>query len=147
MVKIEELNRKRNSAKKKFDDEVKNFEIVLEACPEISRLEEAFNEIKGKYKAIREVHGQITELMVEAEIEITDFTNHDSFVTGIIGKCGDLLAKLEHYRKNCEMDKGLMKHRLNGDRNRSPILRESKYRNFLATLRIIEHGKEYSRAL
>ena len=73
MVKIEELNRKRNSAKKKFDDEVKNFEIVLEARPEISRLEEAFCEIKGKYKAIREVHDQITELMVQAEIEITEF--------------------------------------------------------------------------
>ena len=43
--------------------------------------------------------------MVEAEIEITDFTNHDSFITGIIGKYGDLLAKLEHYRKKCEMDK------------------------------------------
>ena len=108
MVKIEELNLKRNSAKKKFDDEVKNFEIVLEACPEISRLEEAFNEIKGKYKAIREVHDQSTELMVEAEIEITDFTNHDNFITGIIGKYGDLLAKLEHYQKRCEMDKGLM---------------------------------------
>ena len=97
MVKIEKLNRKRNSTKKKFDDEVKNFEIVLEAFPEISCLEEAFNEIKGKYKAIRELHDQITELIVEAEIEITDFTNHDSFITGIIGKYGDLLAKLEHY--------------------------------------------------
>ena len=54
------------------------------------------------------MHDQITELMVEAEIEITDFTNHDSFITGIIGKYCDLLAKLEHYRKKCEMDKGLM---------------------------------------
>ena len=91
-----------------FDDEVKNFEIILEARPEISRLEEAFGEIKGKYKAIREVHDQITELMVEAEIEITEFTNHDSFITGIIEKYGDLLAKLEYYRKKCEMEKGLM---------------------------------------
>ena len=54
------------------------------------------------------MHDQITELMVEAEIEITDFTNHDNFITGIIEKYGDLLAKLEHYRKRCEMDKGLM---------------------------------------
>ena len=107
MVKIEELTRKRNSAKKKFDDEVKNFEIVLEARPEISRLDEAFSEIKGKYKAIREVHDQITELMVEADIETTDFINHDSFITGIIEKYGDLLAKLEHYRKGCEMAKRL----------------------------------------
>ena len=98
MVKIEELNRKRYSAKKKFDDEVKNFEIVLEARPEISRLEEAFGEIKRKYKAISEVHDQITELMLEAEIEITEFTNHDSFITAIIEKYGDLHAKLEYYR-------------------------------------------------
>ena len=105
MVKIE---RRKDSAKKKFDDEVKNFEIVLEARPEISRLEEAFGEIKGKYKAIREVHDQITELMVEAEIEQTEFTNYDSFITGIIGKYGDLLAKLEYYRKKSEMGKGLM---------------------------------------
>ena len=42
MVKIEELNRKRSSAKKKFDDDVKSFEFVLEARPEIYRLEEAF---------------------------------------------------------------------------------------------------------
>ena len=46
--------------------------------------------------------------MVEAEIEITEFTNHDSFITGIIQKYGDLLAKLEYYRKKCEMEKGLM---------------------------------------
>ena len=107
MVRIEELTRKRNSAKKKFDDEVKNFEIVLDARPEICRLEEAFSEIKVKYKAIREVHDQITELIVEAEIETTDFTNPDSFITGIIARYGDLLAKLEHYRKRCEMDKRL----------------------------------------
>ena len=82
MVRIEELTRKRNSAKKKFDDEVKNFEIVLDARPEICHLEEAFSEIKVKYKAIREVYDQITELMVEAEIETTDFTNHDKFYYG-----------------------------------------------------------------
>ncbi len=49
MVKIEEATRKRNSAKKKFDDEAKSFEIVLEARPEIYRLEEAFGEVKKKY--------------------------------------------------------------------------------------------------
>ncbi|CAB4018061.1 Hypothetical predicted protein, partial [Paramuricea clavata] len=46
MVKIEELNRKRSSAKKKFDHEVKSFEFVLEARPEIHSLEEAFGEVK-----------------------------------------------------------------------------------------------------
>jgi hypothetical protein len=52
MVKIEELNRKRSSAKKKFDDEVKGFEFVLESRPEIHSLEEAFGEVKVKYKAV-----------------------------------------------------------------------------------------------
>jgi hypothetical protein len=46
MVKIEELNQKRSSAKKKFDDEVKSFEFVLEARPEIHHLEEAFGEAR-----------------------------------------------------------------------------------------------------
>ena len=93
------------------------------------------------------MHDQITELMVEAEIEITDFTNHDSFITGIIGKYGDLLAKLEHYRKRCEMDRGLMETPTEWGPKPKSILRESKYRNFLATLRIIEHGEEYSRTV
>ena len=47
--------------------------------------------------------------MVKADIKTTDFTNHDSFITGMIQKYGDLLAKLEHYRKGCEMDKRLNK--------------------------------------
>ena len=50
MVKIEELNRKRSSAKKKFDDEVKSFEFVLEARPEIHSLEEAFGKVKVNIK-------------------------------------------------------------------------------------------------
>ena len=95
MVKIEELNRKRSSAKKKFDDKVKSFEFVLEARPEIHSLEEAFGEVKVKYKAVRELHDGITDLMVEADIEKADFTNHDIFVTEIIAKYGDLLSKLE----------------------------------------------------
>jgi hypothetical protein len=94
MVKIEEAIRKRSAAKKKFDDEAKSFEIVLEARPEIYRLEEAFVEVKKKYIAIREVHDEITELMVEAEIESTNFTNHDSFITEITAKYGDLLANI-----------------------------------------------------
>jgi hypothetical protein len=104
MVKIEELNRKRSSAKKKFDDEVKSFEFVLEARPEIYRLEEAFGEVKVKYKAVREMHDGITDLMVEADIEKADFTNHDIFITEIIAKYGDLLSKLEQYRRKCEVD-------------------------------------------
>jgi hypothetical protein len=94
MVKIEELDRKRSSAKKKFDDEVKSFEFVLEARPEIHRLE-AFGEVKVKYKAVREIHDGITDLMVEADIEKADFTNHDIFITEIIARYGDLLSKLE----------------------------------------------------
>ncbi|CAB3985976.1 Hypothetical predicted protein [Paramuricea clavata] len=111
MVKIEELNRKRSSAKKKFDDEVKSFEFVLEARPEIHSLEEAFGEVKVKYKAVREIHDGITDLMVEADIEEADFTNHDIFITEIIAKYGDLLSKLEQYRRKCEVDqtsKGLL---------------------------------------
>jgi hypothetical protein len=53
MVKIEELNRNRSSAKKKFDDDVKSYEFVLEARPEIHSLQEAFGEVKVKYKAVR----------------------------------------------------------------------------------------------
>jgi hypothetical protein len=104
MVKIEELNRKRSSAKKKFDDEVKSFEFVLEARPEIHSLEKAFGEVKVKYKAVREIHDGITDLMVVADIEKTDFTNHDIFVTEIIAKYGDLLSKLEQYRRKCKVD-------------------------------------------
>ncbi|CAB4025183.1 Hypothetical predicted protein [Paramuricea clavata] len=104
MVKIEELNRKRSSAKKKFDDEVKSFEFVLEARPEIHSLEEAFGEVKVKYKAVRVIHDGITDLMVEADIEEADFTNHDIFITEIIAKYGDLLSKLEQYRRKCEVD-------------------------------------------
>ena len=103
MVKIEELNRKRSSAKKKFD-EVKSLEFVLEARPEIHSLEEAFGEVKVKYKAVREIHDGITDLMVEADIEKADFTNHDIFITEIIAKYGDLLSKLEQYRRKCEVD-------------------------------------------
>ncbi|CAB4015097.1 Hypothetical predicted protein, partial [Paramuricea clavata] len=122
MVKIEELNRKRSSAKKKFDHEVKSFEFVLEARPEIHSLEEAFGEVKVKYKAVREIHDGITDLMVEADIEEADFTNHDIFVTELIAKYGDLLSKLEQYRRKCEVDqtsKGLVPTEMEPKQQRS----------------------------
>jgi hypothetical protein len=72
MVKIEELNRNRSSAKKKFDDDVKSYEFVLEARPEIHSLQEAFGEVKVKYKAVREIHDGIPNLMTEADIEKAD---------------------------------------------------------------------------
>ena len=103
MVKIEKLTRKRNSAKKKFDDEVRNFEIVLGAQPEIHHVEEAFNEVKQKYKTIRELHNDITEVMVKTRIKETDFTNHNNFIKEIICIYGHLLSKFEHYRKQCEV--------------------------------------------
>ena len=140
MVKIE---RRKDSAKKKFDDEVKNFEIVLEARPEISRLGEAL----GKYKAMREVHDQITELMVESEIEITEFTNYHSFITGIIGKYGDLLAKLEYYRKKCEMEKGLMETPTELGPKPKSNLERIKVPQFTGNIKNYRTWKEYSRAL
>ena len=42
--------------------------------------------------------------MVEADIEKSDFTSHDIFITEIIAKYGDLLSKLEQYRRKCEVD-------------------------------------------
>jgi hypothetical protein len=56
-------------------------------------LEEAFGEVKVKYKAVREIHDGITDLVVEADIEKADFTNHGIFVTEIIARYGDLLSK------------------------------------------------------
>ncbi len=50
MVKIEEAIQKRSSVKKKFDNKVNSFEIVLEAHPEIYRPEEAFGEVKKEYR-------------------------------------------------------------------------------------------------
>jgi hypothetical protein len=37
---------------------------VLEARPEIYRLEEAFGEVKVKYKAVREIHDGITDFII-----------------------------------------------------------------------------------
>ncbi|CAB4007860.1 Hypothetical predicted protein, partial [Paramuricea clavata] len=141
MVKTEELNRKRSSAKKKFDDEVKSFKFVLKARPEIHSLEEAFGEVKVKYKAVREIHDGITDLMVEADIEKADFTNHDIFVTELIAY-GDLLSKLEEYRRKCEVDqtsKGLptkMEPKQKGSNLERIKVKDAKsIRNLVATVR------------
>lgn len=99
MTKIEEMVRKRNSAKKKFFDAVKSFTIVLKANPEVCRLEEAFDEVSVKYKAIRDIHDEITELMIEAEVEEGDFVSHDGFIETVMAEYGGLLTELENYRK------------------------------------------------
>ncbi len=56
--------------------------LCLEARPEIYRLEEAFGKVKKKYIVIREVHDEITELMVEAEIESTKLYQSRQFYYG-----------------------------------------------------------------
>ena len=104
MTKIEEAIRKRNSAKKKFDDEVKSFFVVLKARVEISRLEEAFDEVKTKYKAVRKLHDEITDLMIEAEVDKDDFGSHDNFIEEIMAVYGNLLTEFEEYRKFKEME-------------------------------------------
>ena len=104
MTKIEEAIRKRNSAKKKFDDEVKSFFVVLKARVEISRLEEAFDEVKTKYKAVRKLHDEITDLMIEAEVDKDDFGSHDNFIEEIMAVYGNLLTEFEEYRKFNEME-------------------------------------------
>ena len=91
--------RKRKSARKKFFDAVKSFTIVLKANPEISRLGEEFDEVSAKYKAIRDMHDEITELMTEAKVEEGDFTSHDGFIEAVMTEYGGLLAELENYRK------------------------------------------------
>jgi ClpP class serine protease len=102
MSKLEESIRKRDSAKKKFYDEVKGFMLVLKASPEVSYLDEAFEEVKIKYKAIRKIHDQITDLLTLKEGQVIDgeLAKHDGFIEEIMTEFSVLLGKLEEYQKS-----------------------------------------------
>ena len=85
-----------------FYDEVKSFMVVLKANTEMSRLEEAFDEVKTKYKAIRKIHDKITDVVTLAEVQVAGegLTKHDRFIEEIMAEFGALLTKLEDYRRS-----------------------------------------------
>ena len=99
MTDIEERVRKQKSAKKKFEDAVKGFSIVLKAKPGICRLEEELNIVSTKYNAIRDLHDEITELMTEDKVKEEDFVSHEGFIDSVMTEYGALLEVLENYQK------------------------------------------------
>lgn len=76
--------------------------VVLKASPVVSRLEDAFEEAKSKYKAVRKIHDQITDLMTIIEVQAAgeELAKHDSFIEEIMTEFGALLTKLEDYRRS-----------------------------------------------